>query len=445
MKFLPGFFCLLLSLLAANTTRADLRIVFQVRQDTEKPGRNLQVDPPAKFSREYTLTVTLGETNIVSASPDTIAVYDFDAKRSFWLEVGDKTYREQSLYADIGFRQAELRNRLMLQSVLKAGEIKENPFDTVFLEHLFALRAPESKALVAKNEADVLSYSHGEKPLFSCTAQGRTLTPEETRLFVRFLRHAYPAHPDILAELGKRHTLPAEFDLHRYNMGTDHFHFRLIEAVNVPPSFDAGQLITGFTKSETTLQAVCVAADAMTPDQFEAKCDALVQAAVAEGEAKRYLECLVLFLEYVLSSGRQLPPEFQRFKTQLQAEPSVKTFLGALNPKGKEDAQKAANFFKEHRTKATKGLSVLKIHEANSLTAAGNPRAALELFREALSESPWIVGAWKDFGDLHYDAYEMSLAWQCWDTGRRLHPNQRQFESVNAFERRLVADHPGFF
>jgi hypothetical protein len=445
MKHFLHSLCIAALITCTTPARADLQLTFQVSQKTEKPAPEPEKNPPTLSSREFTLTVTLGEDYLTSTSPEKTVAHDFTAKRSYWLEEPEKTYHEQSLYADVGFREAELRNRLMLQNVLKAGEIKQNPFDTVLMEHLFALRSPESKPLTPDKESQDLRYSHGEQPLFSATDKGHPLTAEETKQFIRFLRHAYPAHPDILAALEKQNAVPAEFELHQYNMGADHFRFTLVKSVTVPKTFDPSALVAGFKRSESEVRPICALADAITPEDFQTKCDELVRAAVVEGKEKRYLECLLLFLEYALSSGQQLPREFQTFRTDLQADPNVNTFLSSMNPKDKDSAQKAADVMKNLRSGASKGSAVLKIHEANNLTAAGKPHEAQELFKEALTESPWIVGAWKDLGDLYYGTYEMGTTWQCWDTGRRLHPTQKQFDPVRQFERKLLTDHPEFF
>jgi tetratricopeptide (TPR) repeat protein len=423
-----------------------LQLAFKVELETDSPASEQPKRDATHSSRAFPLTVVLGDDYFTSSGDEISTAVDFAGKKILRVNPSDHSYQEISLYSDIGFRAAEFRNRLMLHRVLAAGKLADNPFDTVLMEHLFSLRAPDASPLANTGDADALTYAHGSKPLFSCGAGGTPVSPTDARHFIRFLRYIFAMHPDILNALEERKNIPTRFELYRYNLTKQHYHFVLVQAETVSRAFKPAEAIAGLKRKENDIDTVCALADAVSPAQFEQKCAGLVSAAVTEAKDKHYLDSLLIFLEYVLSTPQQqLPGEFAKYREKIQADPKAMTFLGAIKLERKEDAQKQADTMKSLRTSAHKSGYILKIHEANHLTAAGKAGEARQLFIEALRESPTIVGAWKDLGDLYYNSYQAELAWQCWDTGRRLAPEHKMFEPVNELERHLAKEHPEFF
>jgi tetratricopeptide (TPR) repeat protein len=441
-EFLLGVMALVCLPLAV---RADLGLTFNVVLETDTPANTVPRSNVARPTREFALTVVLGDDYVTSVGDHTTSLIDFAGRKIYHLIPPHQLYLTFSLYSVLGFREAELRNRLMMRRALAAGGHKDNPFDTILTEHLFSLRAPDAPPLTTTGPADALAYSQDGKPLFACSAAGAPVSATEAKHFGRFLRYAYAMHPDILKALEERRRIPAEFDLRHYNMKTEHYRFRLVNAEPVARGWEPDKAMAGMKLRESEVDPLCVLAHAISQQEFAQRCAGLVQAAVKASEARRYLDSLLLFLEYTISSGQPLPKEWGAHVEKIRNDPEARGFLGALQPRGKEAAQKAAEAMRLLQAQTQEGLPVLKVHEANFLTAAGKPEEAQRLFREVLQQSPAMVGAWKDLGDLYYRSYQMELAWQCWDAGRRLHPDHKQFKPVGELERRLVVEHPEYF
>jgi hypothetical protein len=60
----------------------------------------------------FPLTVTLGHKYLSVDAKGTRTIYDFEHFRLYELNLADRSFHEFSLYADVGFRVLEFRNRL---------------------------------------------------------------------------------------------------------------------------------------------------------------------------------------------------------------------------------------------------------------------------------------------------------------------------------------------
>lgn len=413
---------------------------------TDRPASKLPDEKAARTSQTYPLTVVLGGDYFRSETPARLSLVDFTARLITTVNRAEQSFTSVSLYSDVGFRAAEFPNRLMIQRVLEAGEAKENPFELVLTEHLFAMRAPDGKTLKPTGRPETLTFTHGKKPLYSrAKADGRKLSEAESAQFTRYLRYQYAMHPDILAAVQARRSIPAEFDIHRYNLEATHYHFAFVQAEEVPRQFAPDNAIAGLKETTTEISAAHLAAAAISPAEFATRCEAQLAEFERDAKAGRILEGLLTYLEYTLSTGRQQQNIFVPYREAMSADAPTQLFIGSIRADSKEAAVKAADTMHALQQKVPNHRRVLKIHEANHLTTAGKPNEGRKLFIEVLTENPCIVGAWKDLGDLYYQGFRADLAWQCWDAGRRFLPTHPQFSQVNEFERQLQADHPEFF
>lgn len=429
----------------AALVRADLHVTAEVTQETT-PGRlNAgEVKEQKPIVKTYTLEAVIGADAFSSATPDLITLADFKKRQLKYLYPAERKYTPTSLYTALAFRVAELPNRLMQAKALAAGGFKDNPFETVLMEHLFALRAPETKMLQPDANQGRISYTHDQKPLFSASSDGTQLTAEDAARFVRYLRYVFPVHPDILTELEKRRVLPKEFDVYRYDISNDHFHLVVKNVEAVDRAFDVNTAIKDYHASKDEVTELCALRTQLSAEEFSSRNKRLAESAVKDGEAGHLLDCALGALEYGLCEPEQQVEVLRRFKDSLQKDPDCAAVFGSLHAASKETAQKAAERFHKLEEK-TKHPEMLKIFAANVLTGAGKPGESMELFHQALRLNPCITGAWKDLGDLYYMRYEVEHAWACWDTGRLFVPQHPQFRTVTEFEQQLVTEHPEFF
>jgi hypothetical protein len=89
------------------------------------------------------LTVALGHDYIAVDTADSKRIWRFDTRRVITINKKEKKYADDSLYADLAFRQAELSNRLMLGSIIQKAGIQNDVMGSqTALEELFGIDAP---------------------------------------------------------------------------------------------------------------------------------------------------------------------------------------------------------------------------------------------------------------------------------------------------------------
>lgn len=423
---------------------ADVKLTFDVTRhitQTAKPS----LPAAAPVTKKSTVTVFLGENYVRSISEAETAHTDFVRRRTHRLLADGKTFTDMSLYADLGFRTAELRNRQKLAAALKSiSPVPPDAVDPVLAAHSLAVSSPASSPLAASVGTDETSYLHNGRLLASYTLDGFTLNQAESAHFVRYLRHHVRAHPDILAALEKLHTAPRQFSVVHYDTGMSRSEFTLVASERVAEPASLATILVGREPRPADSLALR-AALALTPATFNTRGQDLRQTAIKAGKSKQPLDALLLFIEFTLSTGEPLPKEFAAYKTAIQADPDCRQFLSTRGSTNATEARRAAETLSDLESKTTLGLPVLKILRANLLTELGKPGEAQPLLLAALEASPHIVGAWRDIGFGYHNAYQMEVAWQWWDAARRLQPASQTVKPIDDLERKLAQDHPDFF
>ncbi|MCF7848427.1 MAG: hypothetical protein K9M45_06215 [Kiritimatiellales bacterium] len=410
--------------------RADLRLDFDVILVKEYP---IVEGHRKREMNDYRLTVFLGEDYIEYRDPDDSRVIDFRNRKIYDISLKEQNYSSGSLYAEVAFRVRELPSRLQLDDMLgKQG----------LVEHLFALRAPESRDPEVSTRHGRREYSSEGYPLMDMEEGGYELTVEEAILFGHFLRYHTGVHPAILADLEAVRRIAPGFDLYRYDLNNVAYNFRFVAAEEVERSFRTANNLAGLPVKSDELSALRVKAGA---GELKTTGDALKATAVERADNGHMLESFLLFLEYTLATGEQMPPEFSRLEQKIAADPDVRLLVAAINPDDREKAQPALERLRSLSAKAGSGIRALMIVQANLLNVLGEREMAKQTLLQVLSENPCIPAAWKDLGDIYYAEYDTEHAWQCWDAGRGLSPGHKLFGPVNELEKKLEAEHPEFF
>lgn len=437
---------LLFVLLASSVALlADVKLTFDVTRHITKPAQ-----PPlpaaAPVAKKSTVTILLGEDYLRSSSESETTHVDFVRRRTHHLSPDGKSFTDDSLYADIGFRGAELRNRQKIAAALSSATTQKLPdaLDPFFAAHSLSLRLPESPPLIPSVDAGETSYAHDGKLLAVYSSDGFALTETEAARFARYLRHQVRAHPDILSALEKLRTVPRQFSVVQYDTGVDRSDFTLIASERINSAEASAATPTNLVERPTDSPALRSAL-ALTPATFKARCDDSRIAAIEAGKGKQFLDALLLFLEFNLSTGEPIPKEFQTYKAAIEADPDCRIFFSTRRPASAAEARRAVEALHGLEAKTTRGLPVLQILRANLLTQLGQAGDAQPLFLAALESSPHIVGAWRDIGFGYHGGYRMDLAWQWWDAARRLLPASKTVKPIDDFERKLAHDHPEFF
>ncbi|MBS0630519.1 MAG: hypothetical protein JSS11_01290 [Verrucomicrobia bacterium] len=428
-----------------SAARADLTLVFEQRLVKSDPQGMQQVKGAAQAGESTTrLTVQLAQDWCSSEDGELIQQIDFKNRRCLLLNRQTKTYTDTALLAKIGFLSAEFRNRLMQAGLFEKMGMKDNPMDPVLMEHLFSIRGPNTVPLKGKTARGTQSWTHNGKPLFSCSTDGFKLSAEETALLVRFLRHEFGLHPDILDACRKAGRVPTGIEIYRYNMGVDHYSLKLVKSERTPAGLVRADLKAGATEeTEGGLTAIVHEATAMDEADYRARCEKLKSDALAQREQGKTMDAMLLLLEYGLSCDK-MAEEIESLKDAIQHDADCQHLMASINPHTKEGAEEAVKELAALEGKAQAGRRMITVFRANILTNLGKGNEAQTFLIAALKENPAQVGAWKDLGDIYYNSYEMDEAWSCWETALKLLPSAKMLEGVKTLEKDLIKTYPEF-
>lgn len=432
-----GLFTLMVGLTAA---RADIRLVWKVEQKIElrtKPGEK----PASPISKKYDLTVVLGPNYFSAITPDLETYVDFKGRSIMRVLRKEKRFTNSSLYSEIALRSVQMSQRLAFRKMQAEGKVKGDPIEIVTVEHLLALRGPDKGAL-ASADATGMSFRYGGKPLFLASPEGRALQGDEAAWFVRFLRYYRPMHPDILAALLARKEVPQEF--HSY-LNNEHLQYTLAASEVVPRNFDPTAASAGLNSLEGDFFEAVRRAMALTPAEFEKKCEELHESSRAREKTGREFDALLLETEYTLAKVVPQTESLVRLRAMLNNDIDTQRFFGAINAEGKAAASNAADVMRTLRNKSKAGLVTLKFYEAGHTANIGRRTEACRLLIDTLREAPFFASGWKDLGDILYIDHDFTNAWHCWAAARHLLPGHRLFEEIGKIEDDFRKEYPEYF
>jgi tetratricopeptide (TPR) repeat protein len=427
---------MLLWLLAAPVAATPLCLELELRRD-------ITVEGALTEGELQKVKVVLTTDYLEFEDNDGRVVHDFLHNQSH-LVSGDN-YVRRSLYADIGFRVAELNNRMALLETLRKNNAGAMKGEEVSVEHLFAIDDETTEANISKTDGSTISYGHKGQLLAEFSASGRPLSPEQSKAFVRFVRYYCGGHPDILSDLQVRAVLPDRFRVEVHNVSeVISFRLRVVDVKEcdpVRPDFSALRPTVLPPEPLGTLVALALQLSPRAVENAETALRARADEALTKGSM---LEAALLNFEVLLMTGGQAPEVLANSRAAFEANPDSKLLFDALLA-GAEDPARAAEMFKSLEGKVERGDHILKIFRAGMVLPLGQLLEARDLYVEALMVNPAIAGAWKDLGDIYHSNYETDMAWLCWDVGRKLSPGHEMLKSVTKLEQLLRSNYPGFF
>jgi tetratricopeptide (TPR) repeat protein len=156
---------------------------------------------------------------------------------------------------------------------------------------------------------------------------------------------------------------------------------------------------------------------------------------------KQILTSVLLYLADSLATGNQSGDQLREHRELFQNDANCKVLFSNLS--GQDEA--ASKKLKSLEKAAGPAVHILRIFEAGVLSARGQHSGAQRLYLEALKTDPYIAGAWKDLGDMYFQAFECEPAWQCWDAARHLAPEFKGLGQVAELEQMLRKECPEFF
>jgi hypothetical protein len=306
VRFAPRFFAAACTALVCWTTSyAHPVLTFSVTSSIEPiKGVEAQKGAPQRASHEtFPLIVTLGHQYLSVDAKDTRTIYDFEHFRLYQLNLADRSFHEFSLYADIGFRVLEFRNRLGLGRALTAGGVKTLNTETPLLEQLFSLPDGQSHAEIeARHSGTQTVYQWQTHTLASVSDRVRPLPSDYQAEYWRFLRYYAGGHPQIFEASKPLSGVP---EVTSFVLTNFHTETRTMVLQNLAVMPDQPFSLEGFTRAapqqEPYVTLGLVAPDA--PRQLEERLAGARKdrdLAFAQG---RYLDSMLAFPRVVAIDG----------------------------------------------------------------------------------------------------------------------------------------------
>ncbi len=444
-KIFISIITFIILLFSFNCAFGNVEISINLHQVKESKGTD---NENQKEEIEDQIFVDLGEEYFSYSRNEQKIIFDLLHKRMYTIDLSKNKISNDSLFANIGFRVYEFQNRLMLAGALEAGGVKDNPMLPVMSEHLFSLTQKDKKSkLLKKSQDNTIVYSSDGKELMSYSKRGEVVTRKSKESFVKYFRYVYGGHPVILEKLLSDNIIPKTIRIHRYNV-VNEISTLTISKIKITPQTNfslEGYSTEDIEKKSAPILNYLNRLKYTIEFDFEETLKKLLSRAMEYYEAGNYLDTMLVYLEYYLSSSRPFPRTYQEQARQLKLNEDVKLLLESLSPKSKEEAEKFIAILQKLEKRSKHQGHIIKIFKANILEGLGNQNDAKRLFFESLEKSPHITGAYKDLGDIYYKEYNTIMAWNCWDIARKINPKHKMLIQVNEFESKLLRDHPDFF
>lgn len=144
-------------------------------------------------------------------------IFDFDTRRLIYIDHATKTFRQYSLYAEVAFRTAELRNRTEILAKLKNANqkrLKDDVLDQFKLESAFDMRAEQSipKTIQEKVEGDKHIFSFHDNEIVSVSFEDRPIPQKLRDTFKKYLVYKHHIHPQIRNKIIDYGKVPKEIN-----------------------------------------------------------------------------------------------------------------------------------------------------------------------------------------------------------------------------------------
>ena len=406
-----------------------------------------------------TLEVTLGNGFFIEERGGKRAIYDFDTRRILSVDLAQGCYGDDSLFHEIAFRQAELRNRVHIGDVLRAGGAQGEPavflLDPIFSEHDLAMCRDGSPArFEQQRDRRSVAFRAAGYEFFTQSHEKVDLSELQAGWLARFVRYRLNLHPILLDQLHARRGIPETMQLTHYTPERETISLRL---VSIESSAIHGYSLEGLRLAQsaaepdellTWIQEV----RAQLPHGKEERNRAILADAAQAFAAGEYLDALLAQLEYSLQNG-PLPPGAAHLHGTLDQDSKVVRLKVILQTAGQDRAAAEQGAILDELVdlrQSTRKAHVLMLLEGalRRSMAQDTPedgQVLVDLYREALAANPFITGAYNDLAKIFAGHYQMEKAWQCWDLARQLAPEHPMLREVSALESELSQQYPEYF
>ena len=422
-------------------------LTFSVASHVEPPAGNAQAptgNAQAATDESFPLIVTLGRQFLAVEAKGSRTIYDFENYRIYSVDLQAKSFEDDSLYSNIGFRVLEFYNRIGIGTMLRSADLKGPSTDIALVEHLFSLTDPKSSTVIdARKVSGATEYRWQQHLLMTVSDRDKPIPAGYQAEYWRFLRYYAGGHPRIFASLSAIKGVPEKIALVLSHFSTE---TRSLTLRNIAALPDAPYSLDGFTRTQPDREPYrtlkLIAADA--PQELQARVGSALQdrdSAFAQG---RYFDAFLASQEMALSTGDMDGDWLRSNREKLNGDALVARVAAALRKHDASQAPVLADELASVRALAASHAEVLEIFEGNTRLEA-RQSGGVALLLSAVRADPYLAGGWHDLGDYYYRSFHMQEAWACLDAARRIAPRHPLLQPVNDLERTLRAKNPEFF
>ena len=369
--------------------------------------------------------------------------YDFKERRA--LVATSDSVESLSLYSDIGFRVAELQNRLRWNQALDSADIDTEGFQStpLQLENLFGIEAPNAPEPQVDENEDSVELSDQEQLLFRFQRGGQELTPNQSEQFVRFIRYFTGGHPDALDMLKSEQVVPKSFTVVQPSVdGETVRRFQFVESHKIE-KLEPFPAMNPPLSSE--LDKLLIKASSLSVKEIADRHISVEQRALDLLDSEQYFLATLAFLEATLNTGQPMAREFSEAQDRILEDKRVSVLLKAMSPRQKDRVDASITILESLKKEAGESEHVLTVFQGSLYLGAKRAEESRSLLLPALEKYPAMSTVWKDLGEAYYQDFQTVQAWNCWDTGRSLAPENSHYKDIETLEQLLEISYPGFF
>ena len=433
-------------LFAPLVARANVEITVKSER-TKIPAEGVQRSnddkgPPAK----QTIHLTLGKRWVQWDDGSDRGVYDFGRRVAIFVDREAHRLDEESLFALLSGRQAELENRLRLGGVLEAAKVRANPMAATMAEHQLSLRPETAGASGIRkiSGAGEQRYLWQEKELFSYSTELVPLPDADRDLYIRYVRYVVGGHPEILGDLQKLNGIPRWLRYSDPVLGEA----RRLDVVSTKKTPDTPYALPSLEKAtlkNPEAAAAGATGAASTPALRAAMAERILAGANKAADAGKPLEAMLGYIERKLMIDGDMPPDYQKRAEVILRDESVRALSGSFQVQNEEQARSSIATLIRLAPLAGEKSYVIGLFRANMEQRLGNRDAAIGLFVAALTKNPFITGAWRDLGDTLDTGYDAVDTWRCYETARIIAPAHGMLADITRGEEILAKEHGEYF
>ena len=439
---------------AATAAAGELRLTFRLTHTELSHGKS--GTGPAEIARQSKdIVVGLGDGYVYELGSTNPAQFDLVHRRYRPIDDSLHTYVDAPLACVLAYREMELSSRIAMMAAIAAARPKGPSMGGMLdAESELGLLSPARKKSDPLPELETgegaTLWRFGPDTATVCAFSDTTLTPDQERMFERYLVYFCKLHPDVRAAVVARNRLPRRL-LYRWSLLGTITTLELTltgmtevaDATLAPP---AGYRRLAAYDSSLTATIDSTRARRDQCRSTGANAYALLDYARNAAGQGRALDALLAATEYNLTTCVDPPAFDEPTRQQIRKDGRCRQFTDAVEKITKQKYADAQRAFEKIDTRGLEKAYLLDLERGTYLAALGQSRPALAAYQRALRVNSCLLGAWTDMGSIfgyHFDTVDH---WICIDLARQMAPTPCPLlQRIDENERAMVQRHPEYF